>query len=54
VAASGLAHSAQNLAVGALAVPQAAQRTASRDAHSVQNLAPAGFSVPQLEQIIER
>ena len=53
VVARGLAHSAQNLAVGTLAVAQLAQTTARRVAHSVQNFAPGGFAVPQFEQITE-
>ena len=49
--ASGVAHSAQNFAVGTLACPHVGQTTLSAEAHSTQNFAPDGFSVPQLEQI---
>src|SRR5260221_13659890 len=50
-ATSGVAHSPQNFAVGALAAPHDGHMAASRVAHSPQNLRPASFSVPQLEQI---
>ena len=49
--ASGVAHSEQNLAPGALLVPQLGQAVANGVAHSMQNLAPGRFSVPQVEQI---
>ena len=48
---NGVAHSPQNLEVGAFAAPQDGQTAANRVAHSPQNLRPASFSVPQLEQI---
>ena len=53
-AASGVAHSPQNFAVGAFAAPQAGQRRRVGAAHSTQNLRPASFSVPQFEQITRR
>jgi hypothetical protein len=46
-----VAHSEQNFAAGAFAVPHVGQTTASGVAHSVQNFAPGLFSVPQLLQI---
>jgi hypothetical protein len=46
-----VAHSEQNFAVGAFAVPQFGQAVASGVAHSEQNLAPGRFSLPQLLQI---
>jgi len=49
--ASGVAHSEQNFADGAFAVPQFGHAWARGVAHSVQNLAPIRFSVPQLVQI---
>jgi hypothetical protein len=52
VAVSGVAHSEQKRAVGALLVPQAGQTEASRAAQLLQNFAPAGFSEPQFAQII--
>jgi hypothetical protein len=52
-ALSGEAHSEQNLALGALAVPQLGHVAASGVAHSLQNFAPAGFSAPQFEQITD-
>ncbi len=52
-AASGVAHSEQNLAVGPFGVPHEGQVTARRVAHSEQNFAPGAFSVPQFEQITD-
>jgi hypothetical protein len=49
--ARGVAHSAQNFAVGTFVVPQLGQVTPNGAAHSVQNFAPGRFSVPQFEQI---
>jgi len=48
---SGEAHSPQNFASGAFAVPQFAHTTESDEAHSLQNFRPASFAVPQFEQI---
>jgi hypothetical protein len=51
--AKGVAHSAQNLAVGRLIVPQVGQPRASGVAHSVQNFAPTGFWEPHWEQVTQ-
>jgi len=51
LAASGVAHSEQNLALGMLTKPQLGQPALSGAAHSMQNFAPATFSVEQLGQI---
>jgi len=50
----GVAHSAQNFAVGGLTVPQFGQALASAVPHSVQNFAPGRFSVPHVGQFMER
>ena len=52
VAASAEPHSPQNLTVGALAAPQAAQARASARPHSPQNLRPASFSLPQATHVM--
>jgi hypothetical protein len=49
-AANGEAHSPQNFASAAFAVPHAGHGAASGLAHSLQNLRPASFAVPQFEQ----
>jgi hypothetical protein len=51
-AASGAAHSLQNLAPGLLLAPQRGHFATIGEAHSLQNFAPAGFSAEHCGQCI--